>query len=208
MTSALLIIDMQRDFMPGGALSVPDADLLIPRINHLMKAFPLVVATKDFHPKGHVSFASSHPGKKIGESIEVSGSMQTLWPDHCVQQAHGSDFHPTLDTTQIHHVVTKGMHVDIDSYSAFFDNAHNSSTGLGEYFKSRGITKLFVTGVATDYCVLFSVIDALHLGFSVFVIEDVCRAVDLQEGDEQRAYEAMGKKGARVIRSQDVITLL
>ncbi|MCX6989660.1 MAG: isochorismatase family protein, partial [Chlamydiae bacterium] len=117
MTSALLIIDMQRDFMPGGALSVPDADLIIPKINRLMRVFPLVVATKDFHPKGHVSFVSSHPGKKIGDTIEVSGSMQMLWPEHCVQESKGSDFDPTLDTAHIHHVVTKGTRIEIDSYS-------------------------------------------------------------------------------------------
>ena len=208
MTSALLIIDMQRDFMPGGALSVPNGDLIIPKINCLMKAFPLVVATKDFHPKGHVSFASSHPGKKIGDTVGVSGSMQMLWPEHCVQESKGSDFDKTLDTAHIHHVVTKGTRIDIDSYSAFFDNAHNSSTGLGEYFKSQGITQLFVCGVATDYCVLFSVIDALGCGFSVFVMEDVCGAVDLQLGDGQKALDTMQQKGARLIQSQDAIVLL
>jgi nicotinamidase/pyrazinamidase len=208
MTSALLVIDMQRDFMPGGALSVPNGDLLIPKINRLMKAFPLVVATKDFHPKGHVSFASSHPGKKIGEFLEVSGSMQMLWPEHCVQESKGSDFAQELDTAHIHHVVTKGTSVDIDSYSAFFDNAHNSSTGLGEYLKSKGITKLFVCGVATDYCVLFSVLDAISLGFSVFVMEDVCGAVDLQLGDGQKAYDAMERKGACLIQSEDALALL
>ena len=207
MNSALLIIDMQRDFMPGGALSVPNGDLIIPKINRLMKAFPLVVATKDFHPKGHVSFSSSHPGKKIGESIKVSGSKQILWPEHCMQDSKGSDFAQELDTAHIHHVVTKGTCIDIDSYSAFFDNAHNRSTGLGEYFKSRGITQLFVCGVATDYCVLFSVLDALALGFSVFVMEDVCRAVDLQLGDEQKAYDTMQQKGARIILSEDAIAL-
>jgi nicotinamidase/pyrazinamidase len=208
MKSALLIIDMQRDFMPGGALSVPNGDLLIPKINELMKAFPLVVATKDFHPKGHVSFASSHPGKKIGDLLQVSGSMQMLWPEHCVQESRGSDFAQELDTAHIHHVVTKGTSVDIDSYSAFFDNAHNSSTGLGESLKSKGIAKLFVCGVATDYCVLFSVLDALSLGFSVVVMEDVCGAVDLQLGDEKKAYDAMQQKGARLIRSQDATSLL
>lgn len=204
MKSALIVVDMQRDFMPGGALSVPDADLILPKINKLMELFSLVIATKDFHPKGHVSFASSHSGKKIGDSIEVQGKKQILWPEHCVQASSGSAFDPRLHVESIHEVIHKGTHKEIDSYSAFFDNAHNRPTGLGEYLKKQGITHVFFCGVATEYCVLFSALDALELGLSVCVIQDACKGIDLKIGDTEKAFEQMAQKGVKLIQSSEV----
>lgn len=208
MKSALVVIDMQRDFMPGGALSVPDADLLIPKINRLMHLFPMTIASQDFHPKNHVSFASTHPGRKIGDSIQVGKVKQILWPEHCVQDTLGSDFDPRLDVKSIHKIIPKGTHQEIDSYSAFFDNAQSASTGLAEYLKSEGINRVFICGVATEYCVLFSVLDALRLGFSVFVIEDACKGIELAIGDEEKAFAIMKQKGAGLISSSQVPAFL
>lgn len=208
MKSALIVVDMQRDFMPGGALSVPDADLILSKINKLMEQFPLVIATKDHHPKDHISFASSHAGKKIGETIDVQGIKQVLWPEHCVEGSPGSEFDPRLHSESIHETIHKGTHKEIDSYSTFFDNAHKRSTGLAEHLKNEGITDLFLCGVATDYCVLFSALDAVELGFSVHVIEDVCKGVDLKEGDCEKAFAQMLQKGIKLTSFAEVKAFL
>lgn len=208
MKSALVVIDMQRDFMPGGALSVPDADLIIPKINKLMHVFPMTVASQDVHPKDHVSFASNHPGRKIGDKVKLGKITQVLWPEHCVQNTLGSDFDPRLDVKGICKVIPKGTHKEIDSYSAFFDNAQSASTGLDAYLKNKGISRVFICGVATEYCVLFSVLDALKLGFSVFVIEDACRGIDLALGDQENAFAFMKEKGAKIISSSQVQAFL
>lgn len=180
---ALLIVDLQNDFMPGGALGVPGADQLAPLINQLIPQFPLVVASLDWHPMGHISFASSHVGKNIGDQIDTPYGPQRLWPDHCVQHSTGAALVRSLNP--ISHCFYKGTHPQVDSYSIFFDNASGlackttraHSTGLADFLKKHGVTTLFLAGVATEYCVLYSALDALELGFEVFVIIDATRAI-------------------------------
>jgi nicotinamidase/pyrazinamidase len=208
MKSALVIVDMQKDFMPGGALSVPHGDEIIPVINKLMTMFPLVVATKDFHPKRHVSFASSHPGRKIGDKVVVMGKEQELWPDHCVQGSSGVEYDVRIDRSYIDHFVEKGTNKDIDSYSTFFDNAHNLSTGLGEFLKKEGVTRVFLCGVATEYCVLYSSLDALKLRFEVFVILDACKGIDVSSGDVDKAVLKMKDAGVNLVSVSDVSSFI
>jgi len=199
---ALLIVDMQNDFMPGGALAVPGADDIVPRINALIPKFPLVVATKDWHPPDHLSFAINHPGKKVGDQVTIKDIPQILWPVHCVKNTKGSDFVSTLDVSRIDCFFFKGTDKWIDSYSAFFDNAHRKSTGLGDYLKTHNVDEIYIVGVATDYCVLYTVLDALALGFTVNVITDCCRAINLQPGDEKSAIATMAAKGAHIERGK------
>lgn len=199
--TVLLIIDMQNDFMPGGALAVPKADLAIPVINKLMPKFSLVVATQDWHPKDHMSFAGNHPGKKPGDVVDLNGVRQILWPAHCVQNSKGAELVANLKKEKIAHIVQKGTDKWIDSYSAFFDNARKRSTGLYDYLKKQNVREIFLCGVATDYCVLFSVLDALELGFSVTVIADACYGIDLHKGDVEAAFARMAEKGATIIPS-------
>lgn len=201
---ALLVIDMQNDFMPWGALPTAGADTLIPLINELMEKFPIVVATKDWHPKGHISFAANHRGKKEGETILFNGMEQILWPVHCVQDSDGAAFATGLNTDNFDRIFFKGTDLELDSYSAFFDNAHLKDTGLSNYFKKRKIEDLYFTGVATDYCVLFSVLDALELGFKATLIRDACMPINLHPDDEKKAIDQMLKKGAKVIFSSEV----
>lgn len=195
----LLLIDLQNDFMSGGALAVPGGDEVIPVVNHLMPDFDLVVATQDWHPPDHGSFAANHPGREVFERIELDGLPQTLWPVHCVQNTGGALFAPGLDTRRIARVFPKGSDPRIDSYSGFHDNGHRSSTGLGEWLKMKGAKRLSVAGVATDYCVKFTVLDGLAEGFEVEVLAQACRGVDLSEGDSARALEEMRAAGARVL---------
>ncbi|MDI6843676.1 MAG: bifunctional nicotinamidase/pyrazinamidase [Anaerosomatales bacterium] len=204
---ALILVDLQNDFMPGGALPVPDGDAVVPVANRLSPLFSLVVATQDWHPPGHASFASSHPGASPGDVVMLGETQQVLWPDHCVQQTPGASFHSGLDVVPIGHVVRKGADPLVDSYSAFFDNDHVSSTGLDAYLRSHGVSELVVLGLATDYCVKATVLDALGLGFGVSVVRDGCRAVDVQPGDGDRAFEAMANAGARIIDSADAADL-
>jgi len=194
--SALVIVDMQNDFMPGGALPVAGGDKLVPVINQLMDHYSPVLATKDWHPKDHVSFAANHPGKKEGEVISFKGTDQILWPIHCVQETEGANFVSGLSEEKIDHIVYKGTDPKIDSYSGFFDNKGLRKTGLEDFLRNQHIEEIAVVGVATDYCVLYTVLDALKLGFSVVVVEDGCAGVNLQPDDEQRALEAMRKAGA------------
>jgi nicotinamidase/pyrazinamidase len=196
----LIVVDMQNDFMPGGALAVPLGDELIPIINALIPKFPLVVATQDWHPLDHVSFAANHLGKKIGDVVMAGDIEQVLWPVHCVRNTHGAEIAPLLDKEHFASFFYKGTDKNIDSYSAFFDNARRKSTGLGAYLKSRGVKNVYLVGVATDYCVLYSAMDAIDLGFNVCVIADACRPINLDSRDEQRSFEAMAAKGAKIVR--------
>jgi nicotinamidase/pyrazinamidase len=200
----LLIVDLQNDFMPGGALAVPDADQIVPIINKLLPHFDLILATQDWHPENHVSFAVNHPGKKVGDRIEVQGVTQILWPVHCVRNTKGAELVSTLQKERIASLFYKGTDKLIDSYSAFFDNAHKRSTGLYDYLASRNIEEIYVAGVATDYCVLYSVLDALKLGLQVHVITDACRGINLYPGDVEAAFATMSAKGAKIVTSDAI----
>jgi len=202
---ALLIVDIQNDFLPGGALGVADGDKVIPLINKLSgHDFDIVIASKDWHPENHGSFAATH-GKKPGEHVELKGLDQILWPVHCVQGSSGAELSDELSQSKIDKVFFKGTDQEIDSYSAFFDNGHLKSTGLGDFLKSKGITDVYIAGIATDYCVKFSVIDAAKLGFKTYVVIDACKPVNLQEGDEDRAVEEMKEVGAKILTTDDVL---
>ncbi len=201
---ALLLVDIQNDFVPGGALAVPDGDQVVRVANRLIPRFELVVATKDWHPVDHGSFASQHPGHKIGDTIDLNGLQQTLWPDHCIQYTTGADFVEKLDTDPIDRVFFKGTDSDIDSYSGFFDNGRRKATGLGDFLQERGVADAFVMGLATDYCVKFTVLDALDLGLQVHLTEDGCRGVDLTVGDSEQAIRDMRNAGARVVHSDQI----
>ncbi|HEX2549134.1 MAG TPA: bifunctional nicotinamidase/pyrazinamidase [Gammaproteobacteria bacterium] len=201
---ALIMVDLQNDFCRGGSLEVPDANAVIPHANELQNYFDEVIASKDWHPKDHMSFASNHPGKKVNDILEIDGIKQILWPDHCVQNTKGADFHPDLFTQKISKIIYKGTDKHIDSYSAFFDNAHLRETDLKDYLHAKNIKKLYFMGLATDYCVKYSCLDAVDLGFETYFIEDACRGVELVFGDVALAIEAMKAKGVKVIRVQDV----
>jgi len=201
---ALLLIDLQNDFCPGGALAVEEGNLLIPIANELMPHFEMVLATQDWHPANHGSFAANHPWRKPGQVIDLNGLPQVLWPIHCVQESFGAEFVPALHTSGIHKVFVKGTDPEIDSYSGFFDNGHRKATGLGDYLKAQGVDELYVMGIATDYCVKFTVLDALELGFKVNLIQDACRGVNLQPGDVERAVVEMSSKGAALVTSSEI----
>lgn len=199
--TTLLIVDMQNDFMPGGALGVPGADEIIPILNKIIPKFSLVVATQDWHPADHTSFAKNHPGKKEGEKVDVDGISQILWPVHCVRNSKGAELVSRLNKEAIASIFYKGTDKRIDSYSAFFDNAHRRATGLYDYLESREIEEIYIAGVATDYCVLYSVLDALELGLKVHVISDACRGIDLYPGDVEAAFTKMVERGAHITPS-------
>jgi nicotinamidase/pyrazinamidase len=201
---ALVMVDLQNDFCPGGALPVAEGDKVIPIANRLQGHFALIVATQDWHPADHGSFAASHPGRKPGEVIDLHGLPQVLWPVHCVQESAGADFHKGLDMSRVERVFRKGTDPAIDSYSGFFDNGRRKSTGLGDFLKSRGVTDLYVCGLATDYCVKFTALDAVQLGFRTWVVEDGCRGVNLKPGDAERALAEMKAEGIRLTRSQSI----
>jgi nicotinamidase/pyrazinamidase len=192
---ALLLIDIQNDFLPGGALAVPKGDTVVPVANRLMPDYDLVVATHDWHPADHLSFASQHAGKRIGDSIQLDGLDQILWPDHCVQNTFGAEFAPALDRSGIQHVVPKGTDPHIDSYSGFFDNARRRATGLASYLTSKGVDTIHVMGLATDYCVKAAAMDSIDLGFRTVLLTAGIRGVELQPGDCQRAMDEMRAAG-------------
>jgi nicotinamidase/pyrazinamidase len=200
----LLIIDVQNDFCPGGALAVADGDAVVPFINRLSGRFNHVVLTQDWHPASHSSFATSHPGSVAFESIAMPYGEQTLWPDHCVQGTAGSAFHPQLNTERAELVIRKGFRREIDSYSAFYENDRRTPTGLAGYLRERGLRRVFLAGLATDYCVCYSAIDAGRLGFDAVVIEDGCRAIDLA-GSLNAAWAALAAAGVRRISASAVI---
>jgi nicotinamidase/pyrazinamidase len=196
---ALLAIDIQNDFCPGGALGVKGGDEVVPEINRFRGKFPLFVLTQDWHPANHASFAANHPGHEPGEVIDLDGLKQILWPVHCVAGSRGAEFHPDLERYGDEPVFHKGTDPRIDSYSAFYDNAHRKSTGLTDFLRDHGVREVFLCGLATDYCVLYSTLDALQEGFKVTVIQDACRAVELSPGDGEKAYQRMWAAGARLV---------
>jgi len=196
---ALLIIDVQNDFIPGGALPVPGGDQIVPLINRLQKEFDLVVATQDWHPVGHASFASSHPGNKEFDAVKINGLDQVLWPDHCVQGSAGAEFHPQLETLRIESIFRKGTDPTIDSYSGFYDNAHLKSTGLSGYLKEKGADELYVVGLAGEFCVYYSALDALAEGFSVTLLEDATKPLN-EEAFEMAKIDIL-RKGGRILSS-------
>jgi len=201
--TALILVDIQNDFLPGGALAVPEGDHIIPVVNRLLPRFELIVATQDWHPPAHGSFAANHPGRKPFEQIDLHGLPQTLWPVHCVQHTGGALFAPSLETRRIARVFPKGTDPQIDSYSGLFDNGQRQSTGLGEWLRERGVAEIWITGLATDYCVKFTALDALRVGFRVTLVEDACRGVNLAPDDVAGALTAMREAGVQIVRSAD-----
>ena len=202
-SDVLIEVDIQNDFCPGGALAVPEGDAVVPMANRLARLFAHVVLTQDWHPAGHLSFASAHPDRRPFDTVTLPYGAQVLWPDHCVQGTAGAAFHPGLDTTRAELVIRKGFRPSIDSYSAFFENDRTTPTGLAGYLRERGLDRVFLCGLATDYCVAFSADDARRLGFDVFVIEDACRAID-QGGSLRAARERLEAAGAAMLRAADI----
>lgn len=209
---ALVLVDLQNDFLPGGALAVPHGDEVLPVAARLLEsnAFSLIVATQDWHPANHGSFASNNPGAKIGTLGKLDGLDQVMWPDHCVQGTRGADFvagviKDAVRSGKVHKVFQKGTDVKVDSYSGFFDNGRRKSTGLSEYLKSKGISELVVLGLATDYCVKFTALDAVSEGFKTTFVKDGSRAVNLSPEDETRAIEEMQSRGIRIAFSTDLL---
>ena len=198
----LIIIDMQNDFIPGGALEVPEGDKIIPVINGLLKKFEMVIATQDWHPENHMSFASNHQGKKTFDTIEWHGMEQILWPDHCVQKTKGAEFHPYLDTQKTEAFFRKGMDKDIDSYSGFYDNGHEKNTGLAGYLRERNANDLYFCGLAADVCVNFSIQDAIKEGFSTTLIEDATRPIDPDEFEKIK--KELTGKGCKIISAKEI----
>ena len=197
MSKALIVIDIQNDFCPGGALAVAGGDAIIPRVNALMDDFSVRVLTQDWHPADHSSFAANHPGAQPFGLIDMPYGPQVLWPVHCVQGTEGAAFHSALKTDPADLVIRKGFHAAIDSYSAFFENDHETPTGLEGYLRTRGVTDLTLVGLATDFCVAYSAIDAAKLGFAVTVLEGACRAIDL-DGSLDKARADMRAAGVRL----------
>ena len=199
----LIVVDVQNDFCPGGALAVPDGDAVIGPIHRAAERFGHIVLTQDWHARGHHSFASAHPGKKPYEQIELSYGAQTLWPDHCVQGTRGAEFRPELDLTRAELILRKGFHRSVDSYSAFFENDHTTATGLGGYLKERGFRRVFLAGLAYDFCVGYSALDARRLGFEAVVLKDACRAIDLN-GSAAAMEREFAKTGVRVMDTTEL----
>ncbi|MGR3371995.1 bifunctional nicotinamidase/pyrazinamidase [Pseudooceanicola nanhaiensis] len=197
MTKALIVIDIQNDFCPGGALAVAGGDEIVPGVNALMAEYPAVILTQDWHPAGHSSFASAHPGAAPFSTTEMPYGTQVLWPDHCVQGSTGAAFHAALDTDRADLIIRKGFNPAIDSYSAFFENDQTTPTGLEGYLRTRGITELTMVGLATDFCVNFSATDAARLGFSVTVRQDLCRGIDM-EGSLDAALAGLREAGVAI----------
>jgi nicotinamidase/pyrazinamidase len=200
----LIIVDIQNDFLPGGALAVIEGDEVIPVINALAPQFELVVATQDWHPRNHGSFAANYAGCKPGEMITLAGQPQVLWPVHCVQGTEGAEISSLLDKSHIKAIFQKGVDPDIDSYSAIFDNGRRRSTGLSEYLAKQEVKEIFIAGLALDYCVKFTALDAVSLGFSTWVIRDACRAVNLDPNDGERAVAEMKAAGVQIVGSAEI----
>jgi nicotinamidase/pyrazinamidase len=193
------MVDIQYDFCAGGSLAVPDGDAIVPLANALQAQFDVVIATQDWHPADHMSFAANQATGNIGDVIEINGMQQVLWPVHCVQGSRGAEFHPELDVTRVNKIVHKGADKTIDSYSAFFDNAHLRSTGLADYLREQDVNEIYIIGLATDYCVKYSCLDAVRLGLKTHVIMDACRGIDLQWGDVDKAVAEMREVGVEVV---------
>ncbi len=203
---ALIIVDVQNDFMPFGALPVEHGDEVVGVANSVASAFEFVVASQDWHPENHLSFASNHPGRVPGDVVELGGAEQVLWPDHCVRNKPGASFHSGLDVSCINAVVKKGTDPAIDSYSAFFDNDHRRETGLTEILGNRGVREIYIVGLATDYCVRATALDARRIGLSAAVVSDGVRGVNLEPGDDVRAFEEMRAVGCRIISAVQALS--
>jgi nicotinamidase/pyrazinamidase len=197
----LIIIDVQNDFCPGGSLAVEDGDAVVAVINRILPLFAHAVATQDWHPADHVSFASRYPGRKPLDVVDAGGIEQVLWPEHCVQGTRGAELHPRLDARQVGLLLRKGRNRDLDSYSAFFENDHRTDTGLRHYLKGLGLREIVLCGLATDYCVLATALDARRIGLDVTLVGDACRGVDFPRGSVDKALGAMARAGVRVIES-------
>src|SRR3982751_932468 len=206
--NALILVDLQNDFVPGGALAVQGGDSIVPIVNGLEAKFDIILATQDWHPANHGSFAANHAGKAVYDRIELNGLPQTLWPVHCVQNTTGAALVQALEKGMISHIVQKGTDPGIDSYSGFFDNGHRKATGLGDYLKEQKVENVFVAGLALDYCVKFTALDAIQLGFKVHVIEDACRGVNLKPGDVATAVHEMQAAGVKMVRSTILSTAI
>ena len=206
--SALIIVDMQYDFLPGGALATTGGDEIIRPINELQGEFDLVVATQDWHPEGHGSFASSHPGRSVGEVVDLNGLDQVLWPDHAIQGSHGAELTADLDQDKIARVFQKGMNPEVDSYSGFYDNGRRGDTGLDAYLKSNGVTEVYVVGLALDYCVKYTAMDAQRAGYDTTLIVDASRAVNLEPDDGANAVGMMEAAGIQVTNTMNLLDLL
>lgn len=206
-TRALIVVDVQNDFVPGGTLPVPDGDRVVPIVNSLIEngKFDLIVATQDWHPPLHRSFAANHHGRSMYDVIDLNGLPQVLWPVHCVQQTLGADFVPLLNVSRVDRVFQKGTDPNIDSYSGFFDNGHRKATGLGDYLRDKHVDEVYVCGLATDYCVKFTALDARKLGFATFLIADASRGVNIQAGDVDRAVEEMKSAGVQAVLSSQLL---
>lgn len=202
--NALIIVDLQNDFCEGGALAVPDAAGIIPLANQLQPYFDLVIASQDWHPADHVSFAANHPGKKIGDIIHAFGHPQQLWPVHCVQQTKGAEFHPAFKRKGVL-IVQKGMNKEVDSYSAFFDNHHLMATNLEKILREHHIKDVYIMGLATNFCVKFTCLDALLQGFQVYLIKDACRGLDVVKGAEAASLKALHEAGVHLTTSQEIV---
>lgn len=204
MKNALILVDLQNDFMPTGALPVPRGGEVILLANQLQGYFDTVIATQDWHPKNHASFAANHPGKQSGDCIELGGLSQILWPIHCVQGSQGAELVSNLDKARISKIFQKGCDPTIDSYSGFFDNGHRKSTGLGEYLETQQISEVYIMGLALDYCVKYTVLDAIQLGFKTYLIEDACRGVNINKEDCLMAIQAMQAAGVSILQCSDI----
>lgn len=199
--NALILVDIQKDFLPGGALAVPHGDEVVPVANRVQSNFDLIVATQDWHPPNHSSFAVNHEHRVPGDVVQLAGILQTLWSVHCVQGTAGAEFADGLDISRLKQIFRKGSDSQVDSYSGFFDNGRQRDTGLGDYLRQQQVAAVYVLGLATDYCIKFTVLDACHLGFQTYVIEDGCRGIDRQPGDVSRAWQEMRAAGAQVVTS-------
>lgn len=202
---ALLIVDLQNDFLPGGALGVPGGDQIVPIVNELIPEYDLVVATQDWHPEDHGSFVSSHPNHRVGEVVDLNGMDQVLWPVHCVEGTSGANFAPELNHLRLDHIVRKGCDPGVDSYSGFFDNERKYDTGLTAFLRERGVTEVHVVGLAIDYCVKYTALDSVAQEFSTALIVDACRGVELQEGDGERAIDEMRENGVLIMNSVEIL---
>ncbi|MFV5593422.1 bifunctional nicotinamidase/pyrazinamidase [Acinetobacter junii] len=202
--SVLIVVDVQNGFTPGGNLAVANADEIIPKINQLAQKFEHIVLTQDWHPDQHISFADNHPNKKPFETIELDYGRQVLWPKHCVQGTHDAEFHPHLNIPTAQLIIRKGCHQNIDSYSAFMEADRKTPTGLNGYLREHQINTVYIVGVATDFCVAWTAIDAAELGFDTYVIEDACKAIDLN-GSLQQAWQDMLQKGVHRIEASSIL---
>ncbi len=202
---ALVMVDIQNDFLPGGALAVKEGSKIIPLVNNLQSKFDLVVATQDWHPANHESFASNYPNGVIGDLVDLHGLPQVLWPDHCIQNTWGAELAETLDISSVQKVFRKGTEAAVDSYSGFFDNGKRKDTGLSTYLQSKDVEQLFIVGLATDYCVKFTALDAVNLGFETTVIVDAIKAVNLHPEDQENAIRTMRQAGIQIIQGDKLI---